>query len=57
MNLAELTLRPGRDPARAGRNAFLTAGGPVHNAELQRQVFAVVKGRQGQPLATGLFCE
>src|SRR5215831_7880303 len=44
MNLAELALRPGRDPARAGRSAFLTAQGPVTNAEFQRMVFAVVKG-------------
>jgi acyl-coenzyme A synthetase/AMP-(fatty) acid ligase len=43
MNLAELALRPGRDPARADRRAFLTAQGPVSNAQFQRQVFAVVK--------------
>jgi 4-hydroxybenzoate-CoA ligase len=43
MNLAELALRPGRDPARADRNAFLTAQEPVTNAEFQRMVFAVAK--------------
>jgi 4-hydroxybenzoate-CoA ligase len=43
MNLAELALRPGRDPAHANRNAFLTAQGPVGNAEFQRQVLAMVK--------------
>ena len=43
MNLAELALRPGRDPARANRSAFLTAQGPVSNAEFQRRVFALVK--------------
>src|SRR5262245_9290639 len=43
MNLAELALRPGRDPARANRNAFLTAQGPVGNAQFQRQVFGVAK--------------
>ncbi|PWT88413.1 MAG: hypothetical protein C5B56_08790 [Proteobacteria bacterium] len=44
MNLAELALRPGRDSARANRNAFLTARGPVANAQFQRQVVLVVKG-------------
>src|SRR5262245_10944268 len=44
MNLAELALRPGRDPTCADRVAFLTAQGPVSNAEFQRPVFAVVKG-------------
>jgi acyl-coenzyme A synthetase/AMP-(fatty) acid ligase len=44
MNLAEITLRPGRVPERASRTAFLTAQGPVANAQFQRQVFAVVKG-------------
>jgi acyl-coenzyme A synthetase/AMP-(fatty) acid ligase len=44
MNLAEQALRPGRDPTRANRNAFLTAQGPLANAEFQRQVFAIVKG-------------
>ena len=43
MNLAELALRPGRDPARAGRAAFFTAQGPVSNADFQRVVFALVK--------------
>jgi acyl-coenzyme A synthetase/AMP-(fatty) acid ligase len=43
MNLAELALRPGGDPAHAGRSAFLTAQGPVTNAEFQSMVFAVVK--------------
>src|SRR5215831_18117430 len=43
MNLAELVLRPGRDPARANRSAFLTAQGPIGNAQFQRQVFAVAK--------------
>jgi acyl-coenzyme A synthetase/AMP-(fatty) acid ligase len=43
MNLAELALRHGREPAYANRNAFLTAQGPVRNAEFQRQVFAVVR--------------
>jgi acyl-coenzyme A synthetase/AMP-(fatty) acid ligase len=43
MNLAELALRPGRDPARADRSAFLTAQGPVGNAEFQGMVSAVAK--------------
>ena len=42
MNLAEIALRPGRDPARANRRAFLTAQGPVSNAAFQRRVFTVV---------------
>ena len=42
MNLAEIALRLGRDPARANRSAFLTAQGPVGNAEFQRRVFALV---------------
>src|ERR1700731_2497403 len=32
MNLSELALRPGQDPARAARPAFLTVRGPVSNA-------------------------
>jgi 4-hydroxybenzoate-CoA ligase len=44
MNLAEIALRPGRDPTRAARTAFLTAQGPVSNAELQRAILAVVGG-------------
>ncbi len=43
MNLAEIALRPGRDPTRANRSAFLTAQGSVTNAEFQRMVLAVVK--------------
>jgi len=43
MNLAELVLRPGRDPARANCSAFLTAQGPVGNAEFQRRVFALAR--------------
>jgi acyl-coenzyme A synthetase/AMP-(fatty) acid ligase len=42
MNLAEIALRLGRDPARADRNAFLSAQGPISNAEFQRLVFAIV---------------
>src|SRR5262249_54831242 len=44
MNLAEQALRPGHDTARANRSAFLTAQGPITNAQFQRQVFAIVKG-------------
>jgi acyl-coenzyme A synthetase/AMP-(fatty) acid ligase len=43
MNLAEITLRSGRDQTRANRSAFLTAQGPVTNAQFQRLVFAVAK--------------
>jgi acyl-coenzyme A synthetase/AMP-(fatty) acid ligase len=43
MNLSELALRPGQDPARAGRPAFLTARGPVSNADFQRRVFALAE--------------
>ena len=42
MNLAEIALRLGREPANATRNAFLTAQGGVSNAEFQRSVFAIV---------------
>ena len=42
MNLAEVALRLGRDPARANRNAFVSAQGPISNAEFQRIVFAIV---------------
>ena len=49
MNLAEVALRLGRDPTRANRNAFLSALGPVSNAEFQRMVFAIV----GDLLSTG----
>ena len=42
MNLAEIALRLGREPARADRNAFLTAQGPVSNAAFQRMVFLIV---------------
>src|ERR1700730_9849397 len=41
MNLSELALRPGQDPARAARPAFLTVRGPVSNADFQRRVFAL----------------
>ena len=44
MNLADIALRPGQDPARAGRLAFLTAEGPVTNAEFQHSVFTIVAG-------------
>ena len=43
MNLSELALRPGQDPARAARPAFLTARGPVSNADFQRRVFALAE--------------
>jgi acyl-coenzyme A synthetase/AMP-(fatty) acid ligase len=42
MNLAEVALRLGREPARANRNAFVTAQGPVCNTKFQRTVFAIV---------------
>ncbi|MBM3529116.1 MAG: acyl--CoA ligase [Alphaproteobacteria bacterium] len=42
MNLAEIALRRGREPANANHPAFLTAEGPVSNAEFQRMVFALV---------------
>ena len=42
MNLADVALRAGRNPANATRNAFLTAQGLVSNAEFQRSVFAIV---------------
>ena len=43
MNLSELALRPGQDPARAARPAFLTARGAVSNADFQRRVFALAE--------------
>src|SRR4249920_1707485 len=43
MNLSELALRPGQDLARAARPAFLTARGPVSNADFQRRVFALAE--------------
>ena len=42
MNLAEIALRRGRDPALANCSAFLTTQGPVGNAEFQRRVFTLV---------------
>jgi acyl-coenzyme A synthetase/AMP-(fatty) acid ligase len=42
MNLADVALRLGRDPAHADRCAFLTAHGAVSNADFQRAVFAIV---------------
>jgi acyl-coenzyme A synthetase/AMP-(fatty) acid ligase len=42
MNLAEVALRLGREGARADRNAFLAAQGPVSNAAFQRMVFLIV---------------
>ena len=42
MNLADVALRLGRDPARADHRAFLTAQGAVSNAEFQRAVCAIV---------------
>src|SRR5262245_29017978 len=44
MNLAEIALRPGREPTVAARPAFLTATGPVSNAEFQRRVQAIARG-------------
>src|SRR5262249_19458242 len=41
MNLTEIALRPGREPTVAARPAFLTATGPVSNAEFQRHVQAI----------------
>jgi acyl-coenzyme A synthetase/AMP-(fatty) acid ligase len=43
MNLSELALRPGQDPARAARPAFLTARGPVSNAAFRNRVFALAE--------------
>src|SRR4029078_4324192 len=42
VNLAEVALRPGRDPARADRPAVRTASGPVTNAAFQAMVAAQV---------------
>jgi acyl-coenzyme A synthetase/AMP-(fatty) acid ligase len=44
MNLADIALRPGREPAVAARPAFLTAAGPVTNAEFQQRVQAIAHG-------------
>jgi acyl-coenzyme A synthetase/AMP-(fatty) acid ligase len=41
MNLAEIALRPGRDPARAGHPAFRDATGAVSNAGFQAMVAAL----------------
>ena len=42
MNLAEIALRLGREPGRAGHPAFRTATGPVSNAAFQAMVAAMV---------------
>ena len=42
MNLAEIALRPGRDPARADHAAFRDATGAVTNAAFQAMVAALV---------------
>jgi acyl-coenzyme A synthetase/AMP-(fatty) acid ligase len=42
MNLAEIALRPGRQPGRADHPAFRTAGGPISNAAFQAMVAALV---------------
>jgi acyl-coenzyme A synthetase/AMP-(fatty) acid ligase len=44
MNLADIALHARHDPARAHHPAFLTAAGPVRNAQFQRTVFAIVAG-------------
>jgi acyl-coenzyme A synthetase/AMP-(fatty) acid ligase len=41
MNLAEIALRLGRDPARAGHPAFLDSTGALSNAEFQAMVAAL----------------
>lgn len=41
MNLAEIALRPGRDPARAGHAAFRDSTGAVTNAAFQAMVAAL----------------
>ena len=41
MNLADIALRLGREPARADHPAFLTADGPVTNAAFQKMVAAL----------------
>ena len=41
MNLAEIALRPGRDPARAGHPAFRDATGAISNADFQAMVAAL----------------
>src|SRR5882724_6132062 len=38
MNLAEIALRPGRDPTRADHPAFRATEGAVSNAQFQRMV-------------------
>jgi acyl-coenzyme A synthetase/AMP-(fatty) acid ligase len=42
MNLAEIALRPGRDPAHADRAAFRDSTGAVTNADFQAMVTALV---------------
>ena len=42
MNLAEIALQLGKDPARADHLAFRTAGGTISNAAFQRMVTALI---------------
>src|SRR5262245_48522079 len=42
MNLAEIALRPGRDPSRAGHAAFRDTTGAISNADFQVMVAALV---------------
>lgn len=44
MNLAEIALAPGRDPARAAHPAFRAADGAVSNAEFQKLVATFAAG-------------
>ena len=53
MNLAEIALVPGRAPAAAARPAFLTAGGPVTNAEFQNSVYAIAQALAALGLTPG----
>ena len=53
MNLAEIALRPGQDPARANHPAFLTAAGPVTNRAFQKMVAVLAADLAGLGLKPG----
>jgi acyl-coenzyme A synthetase/AMP-(fatty) acid ligase len=53
MNLAEIALRPGRGPARAGHAAFRTAAGAISDAEFQNLVAALAAGLARHDLKPG----
>jgi acyl-coenzyme A synthetase/AMP-(fatty) acid ligase len=53
MNLAEIALRPGKDPARGDHAAFRTANGPVSNTAFQASVAALAADLAGLGIKPG----